>query len=282
MTASLVDIIIPNYNGLSVLQSCIKSLYKNTEYPFHLVVVDNGSTDGSLEWLISFSSKTSSAYPQAANNKHSISHDNSPLGYAAANNVGLKSCKGKYVLLLNNDTLAIKKGWLKRMVNVMENDSTVGIVGCKLLYPTDLIQHAGVTFGYDPIRNQTAPLHIGRYQPRNHPAFNVERFLPAVTFACALIRRELLADGLDEAYGRGGHEDTDFCMKQLKAGWNIKYVPVELYHYEGYTILGLDKWMEHSSNNYLLWLKRWNDWLIKDIQKRPELYSPNGPVTAFT
>ena len=204
------------------------------------------------------------------------------MGYAEANNIGLKSCKGKYVLLLNNDTLAIKKGWLKRMVNIIENDGTVAIVGCKLLYPTDLIQHAGVTFGYDPKLEQMVPLHIGRYQQRHNPAFNVERFLPAVTFACALIRRELLKDGLDTSYGRGGYEDTDFCMKQLKAGWNIKYVPVELYHYEGHTTLKLDRWFETIKNNYLRWLDRWNEWLKEDIQKRPELYNPNGPTTSFT
>jgi len=271
-----VDLIILNFNGLKHLKNCLASLYKNTEYPFHLIIVDNASTDGSQEWLTSF-----------AKNRNNITlhfNEKPDGGFSEGNNTGLKYAKNEFVLLLNNDVLIIERGWLKRLVKEMEQDEQVGIIGTKLVYPSDLIQHAGVSFGYDPSADQMAPFHLGRYFPRNQKEFNIQREVPAVTFACVLIRRQLLKDGLDEAYIKGCYEDTDFCLKVRKQGYKILYVPIELYHYEGATNLAKPKgeWMGQLQKNFQLFLSRWNEWLKEDIKKNVDLYDPKGPVKTYS
>jgi len=268
------DIIILNFNGLKYLQPCLVSLYKNTTNPFHLIIIDNVSTDGSREWLTSFA-KTKDNMTLHFNEKPDG-------GFAEGNNIGLHYAKNKHVLLLNNDVLVTQRGWLKRLVTQMEQDPKVGIIGIKLIYPNDLIQHAGVCFGYDPTTDQMRPFHLGRNFHRNRKEFNVQREVPAVTFACVLIRRELLKDGLDEAYVKGCFEDTDFCLSIRKKGYKILYVPIEMYHYEGATNLAKPKWFDCVAKNYQIFLSRWNEWLKEDIRRHTDLYEPHGPVKKFT
>ncbi len=271
-----VDIIILNMNGLRYLKPCLASLYKHTSQPFHLIIVDNVSTDGSREWLESFAEKTNNV----------TLHFNEELdgGYADGNNIGLQYVKHKYVMLLNNDTLIIENDWLKRLVKEMEDDPKVGLIGTKLVYPNDLIQHAGVTFGYDPRDDVMRPFHIGRWFPRYRPEFCVRREVPAITFACVLIRRELLKNGLNTTYERGCFEDTDFCLTARKQGYKILYVPVELYHFEGATNLTKPQreWYDNVHKNYQIFLSRWNEWIKKDIEENGALYDPRGPVKHFT
>lgn len=271
-----VDIIILNMNGLQHLKPCLASLYKHTSQLVHLIVVDNCSTDGSREWLESFAEK--------ANNVTLHFNEELDGGYADGNNIGLQYAKHKYVLLLNNDTLIIEAGWLKRLVKEMEQNPKVGLVGVKLVYPNDLIQHAGVSFGYDPIDDVMRPFHIGRWFPRYREEFCIQREVPAVTFACVLIRRELLKDGLDTTYKRGNFEDTDFCLSARKQGYKILYVPTELYHYEGATNLAKPQreWFANVNKNYQIFLSRWNAWLKEDVEKNGFLYDPRGPVKNFT
>jgi len=299
-----VDIIILNFNGLTHLKPCLASLYKHTSQNFHLIVVDNVSTDGSREWLTSFSEKV--------NNITLHFNEKPDGGYAEGNNIGLQYAKHKYVLLLNNDTLIIEKGWLKRIVQEMKQNPKVGIIGVKLVYPNDLIQHAGVTFGCEMGTNQMRPFHIGRMfsrerpEPfhigrmfsRERPEFNIQREVPAVTFACVLIRHELLKNGLDETYERGCFEDVDFCLKVRKQGYKILYVPVELYHYEGATNLPKPNWMSYVAKNFQIFLEpnwmsyvaknfqifldRWNEWLKRDFEENQDLYDPRGPVKNLT
>lgn len=263
-----VDIIVLNCNGIKIMPACITTLLKNTLYPFHLIVVDNCSTDGSREWLVK----------HVKNLKNATLHLNEELdgGFSAGNNIGLQYAKGDYVLLLNNDTLIFERGWLHGLVEEMEADKKIGIEGAKLLYPNDLIQHAGVTYVIDPYQNMALPFHIGRFEKREKYA--EKRALPAVTFACAFIRRELLKDGLDESYGKGNYEDTEFCCQIRRDGWKILYNgEVELYHYEGATMLTQMKadregWSQHTYDNWRKFSDKWNSWLLADMKENPSLY----------
>jgi GT2 family glycosyltransferase len=237
--------------------------------------VDNASVDGSREWLESFKEKTADAtvhFNEVADG-----------GFAEGVNTGLSYCTGKYVLLLNNDTLLFQKDWLTRLAAEMANPK-VAVAGAKLIYPNGLIQHAGVSFAYDALSRIMRPYHIGRMFRRDRPEFNVAREVPAVTFACALIRRSLLKDGLDTAYKRGCYEDTDFCLKVRKQGHKIMYVPTELYHYEGATNLEKpsSEWYGQVQRNYELFLQRWGTWLTKDFNENNGLYDPRGPVKPVT
>jgi len=262
-------------NGLPYLKSCLASLYKNTDYSFNVIVVDNVSTDRSQEWLTEFAKKV---------NNCTVHFNKKPdSGFSEGNNIGLRYAKNKYVMLLNNDTLIIQQGWLWTLISELETDETVGLVGPKLLYPNDLIQHAGVNFGYQPETHHIAPFHLGRFARRDSKFFNVRREVPAVTGACQLTRRELLKDGLDETYKKGGYEDMDFCCKVRKLGYKIIYVPVELYHYEGATNLARNQkeWTSQLAENYKIWCQRWDQWIFSDMEKNTMLYEMNVPILAF-
>src|SRR5690606_38016835 len=107
----LVSIIIVNWNGKEVLENCLRSL-KGINYPnWELILVDNGSTDGS----------------EKISTKHTLIKNNTNVGFATANNQGYKKAKGEYILLLNNDT-KVTKNFLTEMVEKMENDNTIGAI----------------------------------------------------------------------------------------------------------------------------------------------------------
>ncbi len=263
MALPAVTIILLNMDGLKFTPSCITSLIKNTIFPFRLIVEDMASTDGSREWL--------REHEDIPNLK--VIYNDKQDGFSRGNNIALEEARGDYVLFLNNDTLVFDPGWLHGLVEEMEYDKTIGICGAKLLYPNNLIQHGGVTFGYVQAVNRLVPFHIGRFEKREK--YSEKRVLPAVTFACALVRRELLNEGLDESYGRGNYEDMDFCCKVRKEGHKILYNgEVELYHYEGGTTLRQPQpeWMEHVQRNWIMFSDRWNGWLMEDVKANQQTY----------
>jgi len=258
---SPIDIIMINYNGLKFTPKCIETLYKNTEYPFNLIIVDNHSSDGSVEYLNSIKQKYS--------NLNVIFSNQLNNGFAEGINIGLKYCTSPHVLLLNNDTLFFQKNWLTLLLEALYKDPNNGIVSPKLLYLDDRIQYAGASFNQD-----LQPYHIGRF--KNVSSFSVEREVPWATFACVLIRRELLSSGLDEAYKIGTFEDVDFCCKARYNAWKILYVPTAVvYHYEGATMLKLDEiaYNVQQRLNADLFYTRWRDWLLLNRNAYPEIYS---------
>lgn len=264
-----VSILMLNWNGLKFSPKSIDTLYRNTDYPFRLTVVDNQSTDGSQDWL-NFAAQS---YP----NMEVVYSQTLNTGYADGTNIGLrhmaesekyKETISPYVLLLNNDTLLMQKDWLTQMVNVLESSPDIGIVTPKLLYPDGRIQYAGASFTED-----MQPYHIGRF--KNADGFNIEREVPWGTFACALIRRELLSDGLDDAYKLGTFEDVDLCCKARLNGYRIMYAPqAKVYHYEGASVFTVNKehYMQQQQANAALFYSRWRDWLRYNRNAHPEVF----------
>ena len=138
--------------------------------------------------------------------------------------------------MLNDDITAIDPGWLRAMVEHAQRPE-VGIVGAKLLYPDDTIQHAGVVLG--PFGGS---VHVFKRLPGNDPGFfdlpDVVRNVSAVTFACAVIDRDVfdIIGGLDEDNLPVAFNDTDFCLRARKAGYEVIYTPhATLHHHESVT-----------------------------------------------
>ena len=137
---------------------------------------------------------------------------------------------GEWVLLLNNDTVPLL-GFLYNMLKVGQKG--YGIVGAKLLYPNDTIQHCGVGFTLD-----FWPIHLACRQPSDFPFANQYRRCACVTFACALIRRDVIraVGGFDEQFWCS-YEDVDYCLRAKEAGIPIAYASqAELYHKEAQTV----------------------------------------------
>ena len=187
-----------------------------------VVIVDNGSSDGTIEYL----EKLRETYPKDI----SIIKNNSNLGYARGCNIGAKGVINGYLLFLNND-VNVCPNWLQNMIYCMKKENNRAIVGAKLLYPeTRRIQHAGVV-----IEPNGHPDHQYRNFKSDHPKVNIERSYPAVTGACLLIKTETFRaiKGFDEQYILGSFEDVDLCLKVYHLGYKIIYCPTAVgIHYE--------------------------------------------------
>ena len=216
----LVSIIIPAYNRVALTQQCLDSLRTTVDLSAEIIVVDNGSRDGTDALLRSLGSSV----------RRIRNAEN--LGFAPACNQGARAAMGEYLVFLNNDTIALP-GWLGSLVDTAQASPTVAVVGSRLLYSDGTIQHAGVVMS----RVFRSPCHIHRQVDGNHPAVNYLREFRAVTGACMLIRRGSFesAGGFDEGF-RNGFEDVDLCLRVRSLGGRIFYQPRSvLYHLESQT-----------------------------------------------
>jgi len=173
-------------------------------------------------------------------------------------NRGIRAAKGDAICLLNDDTI-VQPNWLKNMVKCMA-ETEAGIVGCKMYFPDEMVQHTGMIFH----KNMTAGNLNWRKVKRGDPICNTRREFQAVTFGCALIRRDVFdkVGLLDENYQVGSFEDVDFCHMARKKGYKIVYEPTaEVMHYEAATMNslphGLIKQMHWQ--NYEYYKSKWEE-----------------------
>ncbi len=205
-----VAIIIVNWNQKKLLATCLSSLKKKTNYSaYNVVVVDNGSLDGSAELV-------KQSFPWA----DVLALDRN-YGFSVGNNQGimhsLKKLKPDYVLLLNNDVEIVQPDWLSRMVSAAESDGEVGIVGCKLIYPDGKTQYIGTKV---TVKGLT---WLNTANEGSLPqAFDVD----AVLGACLLIKKVVLdrIGLLDVGFSPFVHEESDFCVRAKKAGYRTRMV----------------------------------------------------------
>lgn len=210
------SVIVLAWNGMAYLDACLSAVLAQGYPAFEVIVVDNGSTDGSADFV-------AQCYPQVQ-----LIRNERNLGFAAGNNVGLRAATGDVLVLLNQDTV-VRQGWLEALVDTFQ-DPSVGIAGCKALYPDGSIQHAG-GFIYGP-RAETD--HIGRHEP-DDGRFDQMRDADFVTGAALAISRTALkrVGLLDEGFYPAYYEDVDWCYTVREAGFRVVYVPVaRLIHYE--------------------------------------------------
>jgi len=216
------SIVIPVFNNVEYTKQCLKALIENTlNSPYEVIIVDNGSTDGTKEFLKCLSG-----------NLKIISNAEN-LGFARACNQGSAVAGGDYLVFLNNDT-KVQRGWLEELTKVLQNDSDVAAVGSKLLYPDGTIQHAGVAILQVEGKNSLLPKHVFMQQPSDHIFVNVPLLFQVVTAACIVIRKSDFhnVNGFDQSYWNG-YEDVDLCFKLTETGKKIVYQPKSVVlHYE--------------------------------------------------
>jgi GT2 family glycosyltransferase/tetratricopeptide (TPR) repeat protein len=239
------SIIIPVFNKVELTQQCLTHLAEvTTETSYEVIVVDNDSSDGTAEFLASLRGDI-----QVITN-----HAN--LGFAKACNQGAAVAKGKYLVYLNNDTIP-QLGWLSPLVEEVESYEDVAVVGSKLLYPDNTIQHAGVVFS----RNLGTPYHIFQGAPESLPAVNVRKEFQAVTAACMLVRKEIFekVGTFDEDFVNG-FEDVDLCLKIRQLGKKVIYQPKScLYHLESQTSGRKTHDVANGQRLYVRWEHQWLD-----------------------
>ena len=224
----LVSIVIPTKDHIDVLDRCISSIFERSTYDnYEIIVVENNSTEQS----------TFDYYDRIQReheNVRVVQFDaKGKVNVSKANNVGTEAARGDYILLLNNDTQVITRNWIERMLGpCMRAD--VGAVGAKLLYPDDIIQHAGVMFQYygpDNLGQGTTP----RYSHAYYNMFQETQDVIALSSACLIVEKSLYDEvgGFDDVELPSDYDDVDFCLKIRERGLLVVYEPsAELYHYE--------------------------------------------------
>ena len=216
MESPSISVIICNWNGRHLLEECLESLKKQSFRDFEVIVVDNGSTDGSVELLESNYSDFAGLLKLDRN-----------YGFAGGNNRGIEQSRGKYIVLLNNDTSADMR-WLEELYNAMERGPEVGMCASKLLVydQRDLIDAVGHLMYPDGLNRGRGRFEkdVGQYDRLE------EVFFPP---GCGAIysRRMLDEIGLfDEDFFSYG-DDTDIGLDGRLAGWKCLYVPgAVVYH----------------------------------------------------
>ncbi len=223
-----VSIVVLNWNGRELLERCLSSLKKNTRYTdYEVILVDNGSEDGSQTLV----RKNFPDIKLIENEKN--------LGFSRGVNKGLKIAKGEYLFLLNNDT-EVTEGWLSELVKVARSDPSIGIVGCKLIFPDGTVQHAG---GY------MTSAGIAK-----HYTSGVQREVEFVTGGALLIKREVIKKigFLDEKFSPFYFEDIDWCFRAKKNGYKVIYSPnIKIIHHESLS-------MKQKSDNFVYFVKNKN------------------------
>jgi len=226
MKSPLISIIIVNWNGGDVFKNCLKSLSKLNYPNWELIVFDNGSKDGSgTERFIksNFNNK---------NAKLKIVRSRVNKGFAPANNLAFKKTEGKYILLLNNDTI-VPPAFLTKLVKKAESDSEIGVLQPKILIMDDpeLLDNAG------SFLTRTGFLQHWGFMKKDSREFSKEREIFSAKGACMLVRTSVINKvGLFDQDFISYFEESDFCWRVWLAGWKVLYSPVtQIHHKVGFT-----------------------------------------------
>ncbi len=214
----VVSIIIPVYNQFNYTYACIKSIFLNSDnIPYEIIVADDCSND--LTRKIDEIIKGIKIIRNPQNLRFLLNCNNAS-----------KQAKGKYILFLNNDT-QVQKNWLKSLVDLMENDQTIGMSGSKLVYPNETVQEAGGIIWKDG-----TGMNYGRGMNIYAPECNYIKDVDYISGASIIIRTSLWKNigGFDESFCPAYYEDTDLAFSVRKAGFRVVYQPKSnVVHFEG-------------------------------------------------
>ncbi len=226
-----VSIIIPSWNAKNYLQECIESIFRETNNcRIEVIVVDNASTDGSPDMV-------KDLFPQIK-----LIRNKENLGFAKANNIGIRQEKGKYVAIVNSD-VKIERDCITRMYNYMEQNPTVGILGPKILGPDGIIQRS--CMGFPTLWNSFCrALALDNVFPGSKMfggqlmtfwPHDTVRKVDIINGCLWMVRREAINQIglLDENYFMYS-EDKDWCKRFWKVGWKVLFLPdAQAIHYGG-------------------------------------------------
>ena len=214
----LASVVIPNWNGKRFLEECLDSLKEQSFRDFEIILVDNGSSDGSADWL-------EGRYGHWVK----VLRSKKNLGFAGGCNAGIHLARGKYIVLLNNDTV-VEPGWIEELIKPIEADSTVGMCASKVLSydRPEVLEATGELLFRDGLNRARGHLEVDRGQYDS----DVEIFFPP---GCGALYRKTLLDevGLfDEDFFAYG-EDTDIGLRGRLAGWTCIYAPRAVVYHKG-------------------------------------------------
>lgn len=232
-----VSVVVVNYNGKNYLDACLSSLDNQTYPNFEIILVDNASADGSVEYV-------EEHFPSAR-----IIENPENYGFAKANNIGIGAAKGEYLAILNNDTRADSQ-WLSELVKAAENEKNVGMCASKMLFMKhpDRIDSVGID-----ISRSGAVWDRGQFESATKYVEKSEMFGPCA--GAALYRKKMLDEiGLFDEDFFIYMEDADLAFRGRLAGWKCIYVPsaIVFHHHGGFGGIDSDFTIYYGNRN-IVW-----------------------------
>jgi len=258
-----VSIIIVNWNTREIACDCLKSVYEQTQHmSFEVIVVDNGSSDGSVEMV-------KNEYPRVI-----LIENLENVGFAAANNQGMALAKGRYILLLNSDTVILDNA-ISKAISFSDTHPEAAVVGCRVLNPDRTLQLSCSMF--PSLLNWVLFItylyklfHKNKFFGRERMSWwarNDIQEVEVVTGCFMLVRREAIEQVgmMDERFFMYA-EEIDWCYRFRMAGWKNLFTPdAEIIHLGGVSAIkyGDERALIKDASLVKLMFKHWPKWRAK-------------------
>ena len=256
-----VSIIIPSKDKADLLRTCVESILQHTTYPtLEIVVVENNSSEAATFELYDVLHERDPRVnivtwtPSMLKVGRASSADvgDGGFNYSSLVNFGASQATGQYLIMLNNDTQVIEGRWIEEMLGVALYRSEVAVVGAKLLFGDELIQHAGMIA--NPAHDNA---HINQSLYRDDPGYDGTAVLPSdmnmVTGACQLIPRRIFDSlgGYDENLAVG-FNDSEFCLRARAHDLIVSYTPYALLYHREFSTRGREALDERLQQRLLV------------------------------
>jgi len=248
-----VSIIILTFNKVEYTKSCLESIRANADVSYELILVDNGSEDGTQNYLSLLDNVT-------------IIKNQTNLGFVKGCNQGAEKARADYVLFLNNDT-EIKPNSLSSLLNTIRTYPDCGAVGCKLILPNGALQEAGSIIWSDG-----STLGYGRGRNPEDPECSYLREVDYCSAACLLVRKDLFKKlgGFDERYEPAYYEDADLCMGIWQLGHKVVFQPDASITHNEFTSSTVDKAKGLMERNRESFVDKWKTGLQRQFEYSPK------------
>ncbi|SIQ21785.1 glycosyltransferase [Aeromonas veronii] len=244
-----VSIIVLTYNNLDLTKACLHSIEKHSHYSnIELILVDNASSDGTPEFLISY----------AEGKEHVVlCLNDTNLGFSAGNNVGLKAATGEYIVILNNDTY-VTEGWIHGLVRGLRRNPSLGLVGP---VTNNIGNEAKININYSDMEQMAI---AAREYTRTHAGEVYP--VRAAAFFCVMFSRIVYekVGPMEERFGVGFFEDDDYCNRVREAGYDVAVIEDVFVHHHlsaSFNKLKAEKKQELFDRNKKIYEDKWGNWI---------------------